>query len=218
MDFIKAKLIGITKPIVDNIPDTEGIVAYCARVSNPDNQENYATADRLIDYCFRNGHVSVFETVNLVFEIECPRDISRQILRHRSFSFQEFSGRYAEMQDFIIRETRLQDTKNRQNSIQTEDKEINRWWLEAQQETLRVANKNYQQALSMGIAKEQARAILPEGLTMSRMYMNGTLRSWLHYYDVRSDPSTQLEHREVALKVRQEIVNHLPRISKYFSE
>lgn len=216
MQFIKAKLIGVTKPVVDNIPDTEGLVSYCARVSNPDNQENYATADRLIDYCFRNGHVSVFETVNLVFEIECPRDISRQILRHRSFSFQEYSGRYAEMTDFIHREARLQDTKNRQNSIISEDKEINRWWLEAQQEVLRVANKNYQQALSMGIAKEQARALLPEGLVMSRMYMNGTLRSWLHYFDVRSDPSTQLEHREVALKVAEEIRKELPRISKYF--
>lgn len=218
MDFIKAKAIGITTPTVDFIPDSEGIISYCARVSNESNQCNWATADKLLSYCFREGHVSVFETVSIVMEIEVPRDISRQVLRHRSFSFQELSGRYAKMESFAIRECRMQDTKNRQNSIESNDAETSKWWISNQQLLIDRTNELYNEALSRGIAKEQARAILPEGNTMSRMYMNGSVRSWLHYCDVRQDPSTQKEHRILANKVADEIKQLLPSLAEYFDK
>ena len=179
-------------------PDIEEKVAYCARVSNPENQHNHETAPKLLKYLMKHKHWSPFEMANVCMEIETTRDIARQILRHRSFSFQEFSQRYAAVNSFDIRECRMQDNKNRQNSLTTEDQELQGWWNAAQERVLADANFLYQAALNRGIAKEQARSLLPEGMAISRMYMNGTLRSWLHYIEVRTDPSTQKEHRDVA--------------------
>jgi thymidylate synthase (FAD) len=192
-------------------PDAEHLIAYMARVSNPKNQGNQEYS-KLIQYLMKNEHWSPFEMVNVCMEIETTRDIARQILRHRSFSFQEFSQRYAEVQDFSVSEARLQDPKNRQNSIEVEDRELKEIWDEYQKSVIRKANNLYQWALSNGIAKEVARKILPEGLTMSRMYMNGTLRSWIHYCDVRCDASTQKEHREVAEQCRSILVDLFPNI------
>ena len=186
-----AKLIWVT-------PDAENLVAYMARVSNPENQDNPATASKLLKYLIKNKHWSPFEMVNVCMEIETTRDIARQILRHRSFSFQEFSQRYAEVVNWDKGEARLQDNKNRQNSIPTQDRELQRWWDEQQVAVWKQSTEAYKLALQQGIAKEVARKVLPEGLAMSRMYMNGTLRSWLHYVDIRCDVSTQKEHREVA--------------------
>jgi len=177
------------------------LVAYCARVSNPANQNNTETNERLIQYLIRNHHWSPLEMVNVCLEIETTRDIARQILRHRSFSFQEFSQRYA-VADLGIskRELRLQDTKNRQNSIETEDETLAGIWSEKQASVARVSEEAYRWAIDNGVAKEQARVVLPEGMTMSRMYMNGTLRSWIHYIQLRSGNGTQKEHREVAME------------------
>ena len=186
-----AKLIWVT-------PDAENLVAYMARVSNPENQDNPATAPKLLKYLIKNKHWSPFEMVNVCMEIETTRDIARQILRHRSFSFQEFSQRYAEVVNWDKGEARLQDNKNRQNSIPTQDRELQRWWDEQQAAVWKQSTEAYKLALQQGVAKEVARKVLPEGLAMSRMYMNGTLRSWLHYVDIRCDVSTQKEHREVA--------------------
>jgi thymidylate synthase (FAD) len=186
-----AKLIWVT-------PDAENLVAYMARVSNPENQDNPITAPKLLKYLIKNKHWSPFEMVNVCMEIETTRDIARQILRHRSFSFQEFSQRYAEVVNWDKGEARLQDNKNRQNSIPTQDRELQRWWDEQQVAVWKQSTEAYKLALQQGIAKEVARKVLPEGLAMSRMYMNGTLRSWLHYVDIRCDVSTQKEHREVA--------------------
>ena len=208
--MINCKVIGVTKPVVDFIPDSEDIISFCARVSNPSNQTQFDTSEKLLRYCVRNSHWSVFETVSLTMEIECPRDIARQILRHRSFSFQEFSQRYAEATSFITRECRLQDTTNRQNSTEINDDELASWWEDSQNELLTQIDYFYKKALEKGIAKEVARCILPEGLTMSKMYMNGTLRSWLHYIDLRQDNGTQKEHREVALKCKEVIKEYFP--------
>ena len=186
-----AKLIWVT-------PDAENLVAYMARVSNPENQDNPTTAPKLLKYLIKNKHWSPFEMVNVCMEIETTRDIARQILRHRSFSFQEFSQRYAEVVNWDKGEARLQDNKNRQNSIPTQDRELQRWWDEQQVAVWKQSTEAYKLALQQGMAKEVARKVLPEGLAMSRMYMNGTLRSWLHYVDIRCDVSTQKEHREVA--------------------
>lgn len=221
-DFIKVKAIGVTQPVVDFIPSSEGIVSYAARVSNPQNQSNFDTAGKLLKYCVEHGHYSVFETVNLVMEIEAPRDIARQILRHRSFSFQEFSQRYAEAQNFVTRECRLQDNKNRQNSISIDETDGESEalkiadWEAFQLDVISVVADYYERALKMGIAKEVARCILPEGLTMSRMYMNGTLRSWLHYCQLRSDNGTQLEHVDVAQKAKKEILQYFPFMESVF--
>lgn len=198
-----AKLIWAT-------PNLESVIAYCARVSNPANQHNDETAPKLLRYCMKHSHWSVFEMGNICIEIETTRDIARQILRHRSFSFQEFSQRYAVVGDHDISEARMQDNKNRQNSLPTEDREVQRWWEEQQQKTWKQAKNVYEHALHMGIAKEVARKVLPEGLTMSRMYVNGTVRSWLHYIDVRCDESTQKEHREVAQQCKTIVSNLLP--------
>jgi thymidylate synthase (FAD) len=186
-----SKLIWVT-------PDAENLVAYMARVSNPENQDNPATAPKLLAYLIKNKHWSPFEMVNVCMEIETTRDIARQILRHRSFSFQEFSQRYAEVVNWDKGEARLQDNKNRQNSIPTQDRELQRWWDEQQTAVWKQSTEAYKLALQQGMAKEVARKVLPEGLAMSRMYMNGTLRSWLHYVDIRCDVSTQKEHREIA--------------------
>jgi thymidylate synthase (FAD) len=209
-NFIKVKVIGVTQPVVDFIPDSEGIISYAARVSTPQNQSNFDTAAKLLKYCVEHQHYSVFETCNITMEIEAPRDITRQILRHRSFSFQEFSQRYAESTDFITRECRLQDEKNRQNSIETQDIDLQMWWSDSQSFLLDKVEALYKEALDKGIAKECARVILPEGLTMSKMYMNGTVRSWLHYIQLRSENGTQAEHTDVAVKCKDEVLKFFP--------
>lgn len=210
-EFNKVKAIAVTQPVVDYIPNSEGILSLCARVSNPQNQDNFETAGKLLQYCVKHKHYSVFETCNIVMEIETPRDIARQILRHRSFSFQEFSQRYAQAQNFITRECRTQDDKNRQNSISDVTNKQKAWWYGAQLEILERVEELYEGALSVGIAKEVARVILPEGLTMSRMYMNGTVRSWLHFIDVRDDEGVaQKEVVDVARKAKVELLKHFP--------
>lgn len=185
-------------------PNIDQQILYMARVSNPDNQRSENT--RLIAYLMEHGHVSPFEMANVCVEIETTRDIGRQILRHRSFSFQEFSQRYQDagkLGDFVERELRMQDTKNRQNSLECSDEEIRAMWEFMQKAVSMTAIKSYREALRLGIAKEQARALLPEGLTLSRMYVNGNLRSWLFYLKQRLDPSTQKEHRQIAQEVLQ---------------
>lgn len=214
-DFNKVKVIGVTQPVVDFIPDSEGVLSYAARVSNPSNQENFNTANKLLEYCVRHKHYSVFETCSVTMEIETPRDIARQILRHRSFSFQEFSQRYAQSTNFILRECREQDETNRQNSIGLEDEDpLVSWWVEAQDEVLGVVMKRYEKALEYGIAKEVARTILPEGLTMSKMYMQGSVRSWLHFIQVRDDEGVaQKEVVDVARKAKIELLRYFPSLS-----
>ena len=210
-EFNKVRVIGVTKPVCDFIPDSEGILSYAARVSSPNNQENFDTAGKLLAYCVKHKHYSVFETCSLTMEIETPRDIARQILRHRSFSFQEFSQRYAQSTEFIKRECRLQDTKNRQNSFDCFDEDTAHVWKVMQEELLAVAEKNYQHALSIGIAKEVARTLLPEGLTMSKMYMQGSVRSWIHFIQVRDDEGVaQKEVVDVARKAKVELLKHFP--------
>lgn len=210
-DFNKVRAIGVTVPVVDDVPDSEGILSYAARVSSPQNQDNFETAGKLLQYCVKHKHYSVFETCNLVMEIETPRDIARQILRHRSFSFQEFSQRYAESTNFIIRDCRLQDEKNRQNSVDCNDGDLMEWWDMQQSNLLGLTELLYRKALDKGIAKEVARVILPEGLTMSRMYMNGTVRSWLHFIEVRNDEGVaQKEVVDIARKAKVELLKHFP--------
>ena len=183
------------------LKDVQELIAFCARVSNPSNQLNSETSEKLINYLIKNHHWSPLEMVNVCLEIETTRDIARQILRHRSFSFQEFSQRYAnptEDLDFVIRETRLQDTKNRQNSIENIDLKLEEEWKTRQKKGIEEAINNYKWAIENGIAKEQARVVLPEGNTVSRLYMNGTLRSWIHYIQLRASHGTQKEHIEIA--------------------
>lgn len=216
-DFIKAEVIAVTKPVVEHIPDSEGIIAYAARVSSPQNQDKFETASKLLKYCVEHKHFSVFETTNLVMQVEAPRDIARQLLRHRSFTFQEFSQRYAEAQHFCFREARLQDTKNRQNSFQTEDADLQRDWQIKQEEIIRLVTSTYNWALDKGIAKEVARVILPEGNTMSKLYVNGTVRSWLHYCDLRDGNGTQLEHIDLAKKSKVEILKYFPFLNNVWS-
>ena len=218
-EFNKVKVIGVTQPVVEYIPDSEGILSYAARVSSPNNQENFDTAGKLLAYCVKHKHYSVFETCSLTMEIETPRDIARQILRHRSFSFQEFSQRYAQSTEFIKRECRLQDTKNRQNSFDCFDEDTAHVWNVMQDELLSVAEKNYQHALSIGIAKEVARTLLPEGLTMSKMYMQGSVRSWIHFIQVRDDEGVaQKEVVDVARKAKVELLKHFPCLEEVFNK
>ena len=195
-------------------------VAYAARVSNPANQNNSETAEKLVRYLINNQHWSPLEMVSVCLEIETTRDIARQILRHRSFSFQEFSQRYADASQlgFELREARLQDTKNRQNSIETEDTLLQNRWQDKQQLVIDTAKDAYTWALEHQIAKEQARAVLPEGMTKSRMYMNGTLRSWVHYIQLRSANGTQKEHQEIALACAAAIEPIFPMIMEYTNE
>jgi thymidylate synthase (FAD) len=193
-------------------PNGEALVAFMARVSNPANQDVPETAPKLIQYLIKNKHWSPFEMVNIVMEIETTRDIARQILRHRSFSFQEFSQRYAEVSAFEYTGARLQDTKNRQNSLETDDNELKQWWIYTQHRVRNEAEFMYTAALKRGIAKEVARKLLPEGLTASRMYMNGTLRSWMHYVSIRCGEATQKEHRDVALLCKAELIKAFPSI------
>ena len=189
----------------------QDVVAYCARVSNPANQSSTHTNERLIQYLIKNHHWSPLEMVSVCLEIETTRDIARQILRHRSFSFQEFSQRYAVADlGFETRDARMQDPKNRQNSIETEDTKLQETWETVQDRVAETSKVAYQWALDNGIAKEQARAVLPEGMTRSRMYMNGTLRSWVHYIQLRSSNGTQKEHQEIALKCADVISSIFP--------
>ena len=211
-----AKIIAITKPLINTEtgPMTvDEFIAYVARVSNPSNQNNTLTAPKLLKYLMKHKHVSPFEMVHICMEINTTRDIGRQILRHRSFTFQEFSQRYADPtknMGFVTREVRLQDTKNRQNSIETTNEELQRDWEYIQENLIESAKTVYHWAIDNGIAKEQARAVLPEGLILSRMYMAGSLRSWIHYCQLRMDVATQKEHREVALDAWYQIVEHFP--------
>ena len=199
-----------------NSPDhssLQDLVAYCARVSNPANQSNTETNEKLIKYLIKNKHWSPLEMVSICLEIETTRDIARQILRHRSFSFQEFSQRYAVADlGFECKEARLQDKKNRQNSVETEDAELSTQWEEQQKGVSNAAEKAYKWALDNGIAKEQARSVLPEGMTVSRMYMNGTLRSWVHYIQLRSGNGTQKEHQQIAIACAEAIAPLFPMI------
>ncbi len=221
--MIKTKLIAVTNPVVEGIEDAKDLLAFCARISNPSNQFNMDTADKLVSYLLKYKHFSPFEMVNCVVEVECPRDIARQLLRHRSFSFQEFSQRYADVtalgDSFVIREARMQDTKNRQNSIALSDNSLKDQWEVKQQEILALVKEHYEWAISNNIAKECARVILPEGLTMSRLYVNGTIRSWLHYVEVRTEEGvTQQEHVELAHLIAKVIAEAFPQITNFVKE
>jgi thymidylate synthase (FAD) len=213
---MKVKIISYSKPD-DGEESLQDLVAYCARVSNPANQSNTETNEKLITYLVKNNHWSPLEMVSICLEIETTRDIARQILRHRSFSFQEFSQRYAIADlGFEQKEARTQDKKNRQNSIKTDDEALKLEWASQQKDITDKATEVYQWALNNGIAKEQARAVLPEGMTVSRMYLNGTLRSWVHYIQLRSGNGTQREHQEVAIACAEEIKKIFPMISTFF--
>lgn len=215
---MSVKLISYSKPVEED-QSLQDLVAYCARVSNPANQNNTQTNEKLIRYLIKNQHWSPLEMVSICLEIETTRDIARQILRHRSFSFQEFSQRYAVADlGFECKEARLQDKKNRQNSIQVDDVELHEAWEQKQKEIADNAQAAYKWALDNGIAKEQARAVLPEGMTISRMYMNGTLRSWVHYISLRSGNGTQREHREIAVACARAIEKIFPMIMEFVSE
>ena len=195
------------------ISDAQELIAYCARVSNPSNQLNTDTSAKLIQYLIKHQHWSPLEMVSACIEITTTRDIARQILRHRSFSFQEFSQRYADPTkdlSFVLREARLQDTTNRQNSISTDDQLLQNEWERAQKRVIYAAQREYEWAIANGIAKEQARAVLPEGLIESRLYMNGTLRSWIHFIELRSANGTQKEHQEVAIACAKVIAEIFP--------
>ncbi len=222
---MKVRLISYSKPARgmydEGLTDAQELIAFCARVSNPSNQFNMESADKLIRYLIKNKHWSPLEMVSACLEIETTRDIARQILRHRSFSFQEFSQRYADPTkdlDFVLREARLQDTKNRQNSIVTDDRDLREEWNMRQMEVINLVKKHYAWATEKGIAKEQARAILPEGNTVSRLYMNGSLRSWVHYIDLRSANGTQLEHMEIARACASIIAEAFPMATEFIQQ
>lgn len=227
--MIKAKLFSFTQPSKVVLEETQArtaqdLIAYYARVSNPSNQDNTATSEKLIRYLIKHKHWSPFEMINAVMEIDVPRDIGRQLLRHRSLSFQEFSQRYADPTrelEFTAREARLQDPVNRQNSIQLDlvndfaARDLSKEWHRIQQEVISTSRKAYEWAVSNGIAKEQARAVLPEGLTQSRLYANGTIRSWIHYIELRTEHGTQLEHRQLAGAIAQELISIFPLIKDF---
>lgn len=222
---MKVKLISYSKPSREiyeqGLYDVQELIAFCARVSNPANQFNVGTSEKLIKYLVKHQHWSPLEMVSACVEIETTRDIARQILRHRSFSFQEFSQRYADPTkdlEFVYREARLQDPSNRQNSITTDNLAVQAWWQERQKRVIEEAKEAYEWAISHGIAKEQARAVLPEGLTVSRLYMNGTLRSWIHYIQLRSANGTQQEHIEIAKLCATVITEIFPLTATFVSE
>ena len=227
---MKVRLISSSKPSneiqKEGLYTAQELIAFCARVSNPSNQFNTETSDKLIRYLIKHKHWSPLEMVSACLEIETTRDIARQILRHRSFSFQEFSQRYADPTkdlDFVLREARYQDTKNRQNSVEMNmrndmDRQIAYQWEMMQQRVITEAKSAYEWAVSKGIAKEQARAVLPEGLTVSRIYMNGTLRSWVHFIELRSANGTQKEHREVAKECAKVIAEVFPLSSEFVEQ
>lgn len=212
---MNVRLIAITKPVIPECDTAGDLIAYAARVSNPANQANTLTAPRLLSYLMRNHHWSPFEMASMTVEITTTRDIGRQILRHRSFSFQEFSQRYAEVTaDPVIREARMQDAKNRQNSIDTDDQSLQLWWEHAQLGVASHANQVYGEALSFGIAKEVARAPLGEGLTPTTMYMAGTIRSFIHYVLERTKAGTQKEHRDIATSVEGILYDQFPSLTE----
>ena len=222
-----AKLISYSKPSEfttygKEMPkNCQDLIAFCARVSNPSNQNNTKTSEKLLNYLSKHKHWSPFEMVSACIEIETTRDIARQLLRHRSFSFQEFSQRYAnpvEELEFVTREARMQDDKNRQNSIETDDWDIENEWHKEQRKIIKVCQKVYKNAIKKGIAKEVARAVLPEGLTKSRMYVNGTIRSWIHFIELRSANGTQKECMEVARECAKAITKIFPMIKGFCDE
>lgn len=222
---MKVRLISYSKPHeniqAEGLESVQDLIAFCARVSNPSNQLNTETSQKLINYLVKHKHWSPLEMASVCMEVETTRDIARQMLRHRSFSFQEFSQRYADPTqdlDFVVREARLQDTKNRQNSIETTDSTIKAWWDAKQKFIIDYVRESYAQAIEKGIAKEQARSILPEGNTVSRMYVNGTLRSWVHFIEVRSGNGTQKEHMEIAREVACAIAEIFPMAGDFISE
>jgi thymidylate synthase (FAD) len=220
---MNVKLISYSQAYGDNedLKTAQDLIAFCARVSNPSNQTNTETSDKLIRYLVKHKHWSPLEMVSACIEIETTRDIARQILRHRSFSFQEFSQRYADPTkdlDFVLREARLQDTKNRQNSIETDNLALQAFWQTQQQNVINAAKNAYEWAIENGIAKEQARAVLPEGLTVSRLYMNGTLRSWVHFIELRSENGTQKEHREIAIECAKVIAKVFPMAEEFITK
>ena len=226
---MEVKLISYSRPPIDlDYSDVQDLISYCARVSNPGNQTNSETAERLIKYLAKHKHWSPFEMVSACLEVTTTRDIARQLLRHRSFSFQEFSQRYAdptaELDDaFVLRECRLQDTNNRQNSIELvldnpEARLKAIGWERAQQRVLYAVKEAYQWAIDNGIAKEQARVVLPEGMTVSRLYVNGTIRSWIHYIELRSSNGTQKEHMELAVECAKAISQIFPMITDFTSK
>jgi thymidylate synthase (FAD) len=226
---MKVKLISNSEPSselsLDGIFNVQELIAFCARVSNPSNQYNTETSNNLIKYLIKHKHWSPLEMVSACLEIETTRDIARQMLRHRSFSFQEFSQRYADPTKdlaFVIREARFQDTKNRQNSVELDltdpaHKQLNELWIEKQQRVIDLTKETYEWAVENNLAKEQARVVLPEGNTVSRLYLNGTIRSWIHYIDVRSDNGTQKEHMEIAKACAQAISNIFPMVTEFIS-
>ena len=221
---MKVRLVSYSKPTIEfeneGFTDVQELVAFCARVSNPSNQNNNETSQKLIKYLINNKHWSPLEMVTACIEIETTRDIARQILRHRSFSFQEFSQRYADPTkdlSFVLKEARLQDNKNRQNSIDTDNETLKSEWINKQKKLIDLSLKTYKWAIDNGIAKEQARAVLPEGNTVSRMYMNGTLRSWVHYIELRSSNGTQKEHMEIAKSIAKIISDIFPMMSDFSS-
>ena len=214
---MNVKLLSYSQPTDEfkslGLDDAQELIAYCARVSNPSNQLNTDTSEKLIRYLVKHQHWSPLEMVSACLEITTTRDIARQILRHRSFSFQEFSQRYADPTkdlNFVTREARLQDPKNRQNSVVTDDQALENEWFRAQQRVIYAAKREYEWAIKNGIAKEQARAVLPEGLIESRLYMNGTLRSWIHFIELRSANGTQKEHQKVAVACAEVIAKIFP--------
>ena len=219
---MKITLISSSQPSAElaaqGIVNAQELVAFCARVSNPSNQTNTDTSEKLIRYLIKHRHWSPLEMVSACLEIETTRDIARQILRHRSFSFQEFSQRYADPTKdlaFTVRDARLQDTRNRQNSIDSNDEELEAWWSAKQMTVVNLVKETYTEAIAKGIAKEQARSVLPEGNTVSRLYMQGTLRSWLHYIELRSGPETQKEHREVAEACARALESIFPMVTEF---
>lgn len=222
---MNVRIISYSQPVEGELyvgKDVQDLIAYCARVSNPANQISSETTERLLKYLIKHKHWSPFEMASACLEIETTRDIARQLLRHRSFSFQEFSQRYADIRDlddnFVLREARLQDTKNRQNSIESNDAWLQSEWDEAQNNVILASQVAYNWAISKGIAKEQARAVLPEGLTKSRLYVNGTLRSWIHYIELRSANGTQKEHMDLAVECGKVINKIFPFEEKNVSD
>jgi thymidylate synthase (FAD) len=218
------KLVSYSRPseefLNEGINDVQDLVSFCAKVSNPSGQFNMETSERLIRYLIKHQHWSPLEMASACMEITTTRDIARQILRHRSFSFQEFSQRYADPTqdlDFVIREARLQDTKNRQNSIETNDSELTAWWDAKQKFIIETVRSTYKEAIEKGIAKEQARAILPEGNTVSRLYMQGTIRSWIHFIELRSGNGTQKEHMLIARACAKVIAEIFPLAESFTS-
>ena len=227
---MEARLISHSQPVrhvhsgepgIMGLENIQDLIAYCARVSNPSNQANTKTTPKLLNYLIKHKHWSPFEMASACIEVVTTRDIARQLLRHRSFSFQEFSQRYADIRDigddFIVRDARLQDLKNRQNSVETDDSYIKERWEEEQLKVIMQAKQAYKWAIENGIAKEQARAVLPEGNTVSRLYVNGTIRSWIHYVELRSANGTQKEHMELAREIAKSISGIYPNINTFIS-